>query len=130
MPITLLNGGTTATTGGTDQIFERTNEQVVNGHSFSDTAEADFFKRKKLTLSCRGPYKGGDGLWKSQVNKTSYAQPITLADGTIHYNVARNEIAYHPQSTAAQIAELREMNAQLCKDAELNPFYGAGTLPA
>lgn len=129
MSIQLLNGGTTATTGGTAQTFKRTNTPVSNGYEYADTAEADFFKREKVVIAARQPSQQADGSYTKQKASFRYVKPLTKADGTIAYNLARTEVEYDPETPAADLAELREMGAQLYKSALFNDVFVAGTLP-
>jgi hypothetical protein len=129
MSITLKDGGTTATTGGTDQTFDRTPAKVNNGYEYSDVSEADFFARQKVIITARQPQLQSDGTWSKHKAKIQYVMPITRADGTIAYNVSRHEIEYDPESSSAQIAELREMGAQSSVGSQFDDVYVAGTLP-
>jgi hypothetical protein len=130
MSISLLDGGTSSTTGGSAQEFDRTSTPVNNGYEYADVDEADFFARQKVILSSRMPSLQADGSWSKQKTSCRFVLPITLADGTISYNVARVEIEAHPESSSANLTELREYAAQLALDAELDDLYVAGTLPA
>lgn len=130
MSITLKDGGTTTTAGGADQTFDRTNLPVNNGYEYADVAEADFFARQKVILSSRQPQLQGDGSWSKQKSSLRFVMPITLADGSISYNVARVEIEAHPESSAANLAEMREMAGQMAIGAGFDDLYTAGTLPA
>jgi hypothetical protein len=126
--MSLLDGGTTATTGGSAQTFSRTSRQVTNGYEYADVTEASFLARQSIVLKSRMP-QSLDGEWTKQKTHASFVCPIALADGSTVYNVARIEVEYHPESSAAQVAELREMAAQLAKQAALDSFYQAGTFP-
>lgn len=129
MAITLLDGGTSSTAGGSSQQFDRTSTPVNNGYEYADVAEADFFARQKVILASRMPSLQSDGSWSKQKTSCRFVSPITLADGTISYNVTRMEVEIHPESTAAQLAEHREYGAQMALDSELDDLYTAGTLP-
>jgi hypothetical protein len=112
MSVTLSDGGTTSTTGGSAQTFSRTNLSVNNGYEYADVSEADFFARQKVIISARQPSEQSDGSWSKQKASLRFVLPITLADGSVAYNVARVEVEYHPEASAANLAELREMAAQ------------------
>lgn len=129
MSISLLDGGVTATTGGTPQGFKRTNNPVNNGYEYADVAEPNFFARQKVVLTARNPALQSDGTYSKMKITKRWVMPITKADGSISYNVARSEMEYDPESTATQIAELCEMGAQLHKSASFNDLNTAGTLP-
>lgn len=130
MSITLKDGGTTSTAGGVDQVFDRSSLQVTNGYEYTDVAEADFFARQKVIATSRMPTLQSDGSWSKQKTSARFVMPITLADGTIAYNVARVELEVHPEASAANLTELREMAAQLSINAGLDDLYTAGSFPA
>lgn len=130
MSIVLKDGGTTATTGGTNQTFDRTNLQVNNGYEYADVAEADFFARQKVIISTRMPQLQSDGSWSKQKVSLRFVLPITLADGSVSYNVGRIETEVHPEASAANLAEIREFCAQMAISSEFDDSYIAGTLPA
>lgn len=130
MSVTLLDGGTTSTAGGTGQDFDRSSTPVTNGYEYADVSETDFFARQKVLLTSRMPSLQADGSWSKQKVSCRFVLPITLADGTISYNVARVEVEVHPEATAANLAELREMGAQMLIQAGLNDLFVAGTFPA
>jgi hypothetical protein len=130
MSISLTDGGTTSTAGGAAQSFDRTSTPVNNGYEYADVSEADHLARQKVVLTARNPSLQGDGSWTKHKAKVQYVLPITLADGTISYCVARSEIEYHPEASSANVAELREMGAQAMISSEFDDLYVAGTLPA
>jgi hypothetical protein len=130
MSLTLLDGGTTSTAGGAAQAFSRSSTPVTNGYEYADVAEADYFARQKLVVTSRMPSLQSDGSYSKQKSSARFILPITLADGSIAYNVARVEIECHPEATAANLAELREYAGQLAMDSELDTLYTAGTFPA
>ncbi len=125
----LLDGGTSTTAGGAAQTFTRTSAVVTHGYEYADVSEADFFARQKLILTSRMPALQPDGTYSKQKSARSFVMPITRADGTIAYNVVRNIIEYDPESSAAQVAELREMGAQMSVRSEFDDQITAGTLP-
>jgi hypothetical protein len=130
MSITLLDGGTSSTTGGSNQEFDRTSTPVNNGYEYADVAEADFFARQKIILVSRMPQLQVDGSYSKQKTSCRFVSPITLADGSISYNVTRVETELHPESTSAQLTEHREYAAQMALDSELDDLFVAGTFPA
>lgn len=130
MSISLLDGGTTSTAGGAAQAFDRTSTPVTSGMEYADVAETDFFARQKVIVTSRMPSLQADGSWSKQKSSVRFVAPITLADGTIAYNVARVEIECHPESTVANLTELREFAGQMAIQAGLDDLYTAGTFPA
>lgn len=130
MSITLLDGGTSSTTGGSNQEFDRTSETVNNGYAYADVAEADFFARDKIILASRMPAVQADGLYSKQKTSVKYVSPVTRTDGSIGYNVTRVETELYPESSAAQLTKHREYAAQAALDSELDDLFVAGTFPA
>jgi len=130
MSVTLLDGGTTTTAGGANQAFSRTSLPVTNGYEYADVAEADYFARQKVILTSRMPALQADGSYSKQKTSAQFVMPITLADGSISFCVARVQVEAHPETSAAQLAELREMAAQMAIQAGLDDTYKAGTFPA
>lgn len=128
--ITLKNGGTTSTTGGTDQSFTRTSETVTDGRMYADVAQADFFLWDKVSVKVKAPTVDPDGLYSKQKTEIAFVQPVVREDGkTRGYNTARIYVDYYPSTTSAQLTKLREYAAQLSKLAALDSTYNAGTLP-
>jgi hypothetical protein len=130
MSIALTDGGTTTTAGGAAQTFDRTSTPVTNGYEYADVSEADHLARQKVVMTARNPALQADGSYSKHKTKAQFVLPITLADGSISYNVVRSEIEYHPEASAANVAELREMGAQMFISSAFDDQIVAGTLPA
>lgn len=129
MSITLLNGGTTTTSGGTAQVFEVSGETITDGRVLVDVGEADFFARNKLNITSRSPSQQSDGTWSKSKRTVVLVIPFTRADGSTVYNTTRVEVSFDPETTSAELADLRERGAQLLKDSEFDTFYSVGQLP-
>jgi hypothetical protein len=130
MSISLTDGGTTSTAGGSAQAFDRTSTPVNNGYEYADVSETNHLIRQKVIITARNPALQVDGSWSKHKAKGQFVLPITLADGTISNCVARVQIEYHPEASAANVAELREMGAQIAISSAFDDVYVAGTLPA
>lgn len=130
MSISILDGGTTTTAGGAAQTFDRSSTPVTNGYEYADVSEPDFFARQKVLVTSRMPSLQSDGSWSKQKTSARFVLPITLADGTIAFNVARVELEVHPESSVANLTEMREFAAQMAIQAGLDELYEAGTFPA
>jgi len=130
MSITLTDGGTTTTAGGAAQTFDRTSTPVNNGYEYADVSETDHLARQKVILTARNPAEQADGSWSKHKAKGQFVLPITLADGSVSYNLVRVEVEYHPEASAANVDELREMGAQMLISSAYDNLYVAGTLPA
>lgn len=130
MSISLLDGGSTATTGGTGQTFDRTSIPVNNGYEYADVDETNHLVRQKVILKARNPTLQSDDTWSKHKASGQFIMPITLASGKISYNLVRVEVEYHPESSAANVAELREMGGQIAVSSAFNDLFTAGTFPA
>jgi hypothetical protein len=130
MSISLTDGGTSSTAGGSAQSFDRTSTPVNNGYEYADVSETNHLARQKVIITARNPSLQNDGSWSKHKAKGQFVLPITLADGSVSYCVARAEIEYHPEASAANVAELREMGAQVFISSAFDAVFQAGTLPA
>lgn len=129
MSKTLLDGGSTTTSGGTNQVFEESGEKLANGVVLVDSGEANYFSRSKINMTSRVPSVQSNGLYSNAKRSATYVMPMTLADGvTTVYNSVRIEVSIHPESAASDLAELREKGAQILVDAEFDNFYTYGSL--
>lgn len=129
MSVTLLDGGTTSTAGGSNQVFDATPTKVNDGREYADVAETDFYSRQKVVVTVKGPSQQADGEYSKHRVTAKFVMPITLASGSISYMTGEFAISYHPEATSAQVAELQEMAAQLPHNADLADTITAGTLP-
>lgn len=127
--IVLKDGGTTATTGGTDQTFSQTPVPVNNGYEYADVSETDHLLRQKVLISTRAHQLQSDGTYSKDKRSLRFVLPVTLADGTISFAVSRVEVEFHPEASVAQLAELREMASQMCISSAFDAVYTAGILP-
>lgn len=126
--ITLLKGTTGMTpVGGTATVYNTDSADVKNGIHVVDNTEANFLLRPHLTFKNKPHSPQADGSYSKGVRNTIYTQPKILASTKITYNVGRVTLEIHPESTAAEIAELRRMTAQSILDSEADDFviYGS-----
>lgn len=130
MSITVTEGGTTTTAGGTGRAFSRTSKPVNNGYEYSDVAETDFFARRSLIITSKMPQKQSDGTWSRQKTSVKGVIPFTKANGDVVNNLIEVKTDVDPEAAPTLLAVLREYGAQLSKDAELDATYNAGTFPA
>lgn len=128
MSITLLDGGTSSTAGGTAQVFSEIGKNLTNGVVLGDTGNSDYFTREELQCSIRNPSLGSDGEWSKSKRVAKLVQPFTTAGGKVVYNLVNITVEIHPESSAAVLADLREKGAQICIDAELDTFYSLGNI--
>lgn len=129
MSITLLEGGTTSTAGGTGRVYSRTSQPVNGGYEYADVAETNFFARRKILVTSKMPVKLSDGTYSRQKTVAKIVIPGAIASGEIVNNQAEVKIDIHPELAPTLLAVLREYCVQLAKDAELDATYVAGTFP-
>lgn len=70
-------------------------------------------------------YPGGFTPAKRRVARV---KPITLASGEIFNNQCITEIIVHPETSAAQITELRQTGVLVLNDADFDGLWGSGSL--
>jgi hypothetical protein len=128
MEITLLDGGTSSTTGGSAQVMSESGKKLNQGKVLVDTSVTDFFSRPELQLVSRMPTEQPDGTWSKKKTSVRYVVPFTTDAGDIVYNLVRVETEVHPDAAASVEADLREKGAQIAIDSELDDFYATGSL--
>lgn len=133
MPIsgmTILNNSTAqaAPTGGTSVTLTEDGVSVQNGKHVADASNTDFLTRLNATFRNRQPQKQADGTWSKCKRTVTLVQPKLLADGSYAFNLVRNEIEFHPESTVTEIQTLRYNGSQLYTDADMDDFIKSGSL--
>lgn len=127
----LLDGGTTATTGGTAQNFGSIGKFVTNGNAYADEAVVDITAREEVILTSRAAALQPNGSWSKQRCKATVVIPYLSSD-TQYFAVARVEVEVNPEHLANDstlIDTLREKGAQLLVDSELDTFWDTGARP-
>lgn len=130
MSITMLEGGTTTTAGGTGRTFSRTSQPVNGGYEYADVADANFFTRRKVIITSKMPALQSDGTYSKMKTSSKIVIPFSCANGKIVMNQAEFKLDCHPEAAATLLSALREYGVHLAKDAELDATYVAGTFPA
>lgn len=128
--MSLLANATVSATGGTALVFADTaNANVVNGVQLIVPSDTDYVTRRTVVAKVRPPVydKKTNSYGKSKVS-LSLTQPKVLADGSVCFQVARQELEMHPTATAADILEMRKLMAQMWIDGDLDAFYTTGSL--
>jgi len=123
----LKSPSSVAWTGGTATVFENDSTSVRNGIHVADTSNDDFLTRDHMTFKSRSPVRQKDGSFSKGTRDINVTMPITLADGSIAYNVARTTYEIHPETSAAQLSTLRHYSGQTALDSELDKFFTIGT---
>jgi hypothetical protein len=128
--VTLLDGGTTATTGGSNQVFQPVGKTVTNGKAFGDVAVSDLTTREELTIRSRAAaYNNATGTWSKQKVSATYVIPYLDSDGIQHFSLIRVECEVSPvhlANVSTLIDTLREKGAQCIVDAEMDDTWNTG----
>lgn len=131
MPIngcTIVEGATCSATGGTAKTFQANGAVVKSGVQVVDTSVTDARLRPSITAIAKPSQQGKDGKWTYERRETILVRPKLLADGTVGFNSQRTITSFHPESTAAEIAELYNSGAQTNFDSDLANFRVIGTI--
>jgi len=126
--MSLLSGGTVSTTGGTAMVFTDDGVTIQNGVHLVVPATADYRVRESATAKYRPPSVQPDGSYSKDKKQISFNVPMILASGKIVNNTIRVEREVHPEMSAANVANLNKIGAQLLTDTDLDNFWTAGSL--
>lgn len=122
------NATSGTTVGGTSMTLSSDGQEVKNGIHVADLAEANFLVRTNLSLRTRNPQKQADGSYSKGKRFQTWVVPKLISDGTIVYNLVRNEIEAHPETTVAELTNLYMLGAQGYTDVNLQSFLIYGSL--
>lgn len=131
MPIngaTILEGATCSATGGTAKTFSQNGANIKNGVQVVDTSVIDSRLRPAFTATSRVAAQQPDGKWSFERRDLTLVRPKLLADGSVAFNSVRVIFAFHPESSAAEIAELKGSACQPLFDADFANYFLIGSL--
>lgn len=117
-----------APTGGTDQTFTETGSYVQNGINVADASVTDFRVRPSITYKNRQPSQLANGTWTKAKRTTTLVIPKIVSTGETVFDLVRIDVEAHPESSIAQVNELRFLGAQILGSAETSNFFQAGSL--
>lgn len=126
--LTILEGATCSATGGTAKTFSANGATVKGGVQVIDTSVTDARVRPSITAVARTAAMDKDGKWSFEKRDIVIVRPKLLADGTVAFNSQRIITSFHPETTAAEIAELHNSGAQLNFDADLALYRSIGAI--
>lgn len=115
-------------TGGTDVTFKINGQSVSNGVQLHNEGQADFRIRENLTAKNRPPVAQKDGSYTKGKRQVTLVMPKLLVSGAVTYNLWRGEMEVHPETTAAEMADLKLRGAQLMCDSDFDGFWAFGSL--
>lgn len=119
-------GGTT--TAGAAMALSSDGVEVKNGIHVADMAETNFLIRTNITLKTRNPQKQSDGSYSKAKRYATIVVPKQIASGEIVFNLVRNEIEAHPETTEAELTNLHMLGAQFYTDSDFAAFRSNGSL--
>lgn len=127
--ITISEGATCSVTGGTVKTFVANAASVKGGVQVVDTSVTDARVRPSITAVAKpAVYDARAKTWTYEKRDTVLVRPKLLADGSVAFNSIRTIGGFHPETTAAEIDELYNENAQLSFDTDLANYRKIGTL--
>jgi hypothetical protein len=127
--LSLMKNATSGTvTGGTAMALSSDGEEVKNGVHVADMSESDFTIRTNMTLRTRNPVKQPDGSYSKGKRWMTIVVPKSLDDGSIVFNLVRQEMEIHPKTTTAEIANIELLASQMWTDSDLSDFRRNGSL--
>lgn len=92
--------------------------------------DTELLTQKKATFTAKDPQvqvSAPNGY--TQAKRQAYIRvPLTLDNGNITTNSIRVEVSVDPETTAAEIAELRLLASQILGDSDFTPFWSLGVL--
>lgn len=122
-------GATHAPTGGTAATMsvlgsDRSGAKILLNDS------AAFSLRSTLNISVVEPTVNANALggYTAAKRRVARQKPITLASGDIFVNQCIVEMIVHPETSVAQITELRSGACLVANDADFDGLWNSGSL--
>lgn len=126
--MSLLAGGTVATTGGTAQVFATNGITIPNGTQVIVPADTDYTTRRVATFKVRAAsIDPKTGVYSKDKKSVTYVKPIVLASGAISFCTLRIEREVNPALSAADALEMNKIGAQLLVDSDVADFWANGS---
>jgi hypothetical protein len=126
--MTLATGATVSATGGTSLAFADDGITIANGVHLVVPADTTFATRRQATFKYRPPQLDTKtGKYSKDKKSASYVVPKILADGSIVFNVVRVEREVHPETTAAEAADMNKIGAQMFTDSDTDAYWSTGS---
>lgn len=125
----ILTGCTISATGGTARALSVSGESVPNGIKLRDLSVTDLRIQPTLVLSTTMPTVDNSGKYTGRFkSKAVYVEPFIQADGTISFDVIRIERSVSPERSAAAVAAMNVVGAQLFFDTDFTAFWASGSV--
>jgi len=129
LSLALMKDATSNTiTGGTSATFETDGVEIKNGVHMVDTTESDFTVRPNITIKNRAHTLLPTGIYTKGKRDVTLVIPKLLADSSLVFNLVRINLEVHPETTAAELLNLRLLGCQCFSDSDMDNFYSYGSL--
>lgn len=133
MPISSASipiGATYAPTGGVATTLESLGQNPGVNELHLDDSPSSLLLRETLTVTTRSPIPdaGKPNGYTQRRSTLLFKQPILLANGEYTVNTLRMELSHEPESTAAQVASLRDRAMHCSVDADFDEFWVSGAV--
>lgn len=115
----ISTGATVAPSGGSALAFAGSGARG-DTHEIYATADTDLRTRRSIVTTVRKPRVLASAPNGYSQARCSFAlkSPLTLDNGLVTVNTVRIEFSFDPETTQAEIEELRILAAQICSDAD------------
>lgn len=127
MPInnsTILVGATGVTiSGGTAHTMIADSKSVPQGIHVVDSTVTDFATRPHSTFSASASPVSRDGVYEKGKWNVSHVRPKLVSTGAYVGNVGRIALELHPETTAAELLEMKLQLVQCIMDSDFNDFW-------
>lgn len=113
------SGATVAPTGGSALAFSGSGPRG-NSHVIFATADTDLRTRRTITTVVREPRilaSAPNGYSQARTQFT-FKSPLTLDNGLVTVNKVTIEFSSDPETSQAELEEMRVIAAQICSDAD------------
>lgn len=112
-------GATFTPAGGTAKSYTSDGQSVVNGIHLIDASVTDFRTRPQMTLKTKLPSLDNFGVYSKGRRSLVCTIPKVLASGKTVFPLIRIELEDHPETTAAELAALLSIGANVLLDTDL-----------
>jgi hypothetical protein len=114
-------------TGGAATVFQDDSTPVKRGIHVIDVADSSFITRKHATFKTTQPVRQGNGTFSKGRRDINFTIPYLNAVGEVEYATVDINMGLPASIDAATLSALRYYAAQLCLDAEVDPYFSTGT---
>jgi len=124
----VLTGATASQTGGSNVTFTYIGENKDGAMIFADLTATDFRLRMSLELKVRNfaPDAGKPNGFTQQRQSYVLKIPKLLTNGSVTINTVKGEIAYDPETSAAERVTLIGLGQSIIIDSDLTEFVKNG----